>query len=53
MVRIVVGTHLDVGYGKYPPEFVSEIIQKRDRTLAGKTMPPEGLYLKSVVYGGD
>ena len=53
MVRIVVGTLLDVGYGKYPPEFVSEIIQKRDRTLAGKTMPPEGLYLKSVVYGGD
>lgn len=53
MVRIVVGTLLDVGYGKYPPEFVFEIIQKRDRTLAGKTMPPEGLYLKSVVYGGD
>lgn len=53
MVRIVVGTLLDVGYGKYPPEYVSEIIEKKDRTLAGKTMPPEGLYLKSVEYDGD
>ncbi len=50
MVRIMVGTLLDVGYKKTSPDEVSDILKSGDRTLAGKTMPPEGLYLKSVEY---
>ena len=50
MVRIMVGTLYYVGIGKLRPEEVKEIIQSGDRTCAGKTMPPEGLYLKKVVY---
>ncbi|MBP5404443.1 MAG: tRNA pseudouridine(38-40) synthase TruA [Clostridia bacterium] len=50
MVRIMVGTLYYVGIGKLSPEDVEEIIASGDRTKAGKTMPPEGLYLKKVVY---
>lgn len=50
MVRIIVGTLLEVGTGKRSLEDVSLILDKRDRTLAGKTAPPNGLYLWEVVY---
>ena len=50
MVRIMVGTLYYVGIGKLRPEEVAEIIASGDRTHAGKTMPPEGLYLKQVIY---
>lgn len=50
MVRILAGTLLEVGKEKYPPEFVKEIILKKDRSLAGKTCEPQGLYLKEVEY---
>lgn len=50
MVRIIVGTLLDVGMGKISPESMTEIIEKRDRTIAGRTAPSEGLYLWEVYY---
>lgn len=50
MVRIIMGTLLLVGYGKREPEDVEKIIEKKDRTLAGKTMPAFALYLKEVKY---
>lgn len=50
MVRIMVGTLLDVGYGKTTPEQVREILQAKDRKLAGPTAPPEGLCLIRVDY---
>lgn len=50
MVRIIVGTLVKVGQGKIPPEQVGEMIEKKERALGGKTMPPQGLYLKSVRY---
>jgi len=50
MVRIIAGTILYVGLGKIKPENISEIIISRDRKLAGKTMPPEGLTLLEVIY---
>ncbi len=53
MVRIMVGTLYYVGIGKLRPEEVKEIILSKDRTRAGKTMPPEGLYLKQVRYAED
>lgn len=45
MVRIIVGTLADVGRGKRPPEWVEEVLRSRDRTLAGMTAPPQGLFL--------
>ncbi len=50
MVRIIAGTLCYVGMGKFAPEDVKRIIDSRDRTLAGKTMPPQGLVLESVEY---
>ncbi len=51
MVRIIVGTLLDVGRLTYEPEHITDIILARDRTRAGQTAPPQGLYLHSVNYG--
>ena len=51
MVRIAAGTLLRVGEGKIPPEAVKEVLGKKDRSLAGITMPPQGLTLLSVEYG--
>lgn len=53
MVRIITGTLVDVGAGKIPPEELPAIIEGRDRTRAGHTAPPQGLYLAKVYYGDD
>lgn len=50
MVRAVVGTLVDVGRGKIPPEAVREIIDKRDRCSAGTSMPGHALYLWDIKY---
>ena len=50
MVRIIVGTLVEVGLGKIEPEEIPEIINSGDRTKAGKTLPPQGLYLVKVEY---
>lgn len=50
MVRIIVGTLVEVAYGRFSPEDVREIIDARDRSRAGMTAPPEGLYLNFVKY---
>ena len=50
MVRILVGTLLDVGIGKINPEDVKDIILSKNRTKAGKTAPAQGLYLVEVYY---
>ena len=52
MVRIVVGTLVEVGAGRRPVEQVAEILASRDRTRAGITAPPQGLELMSVRYDG-
>ena len=51
MVRIMVGTLLYVAQGKLQPEQIPEILAARDRTAAGPTAPPCGLYLNRVFYG--
>ena len=48
MVRIIAGTLLYVGQGKIEPEEVGKIIEKGDRSLAGKTLPAKGLTLEEV-----
>lgn len=50
MVRILVGTLLEVGSGERKPEDLADIIAKKERNAAGKTAPPHGLYLWEVVY---
>lgn len=53
MVRIMVGTLYYVGIGKIDAEEIPDIILSGKRDRAGKTMPPEGLYLKEVKYAFD
>ena len=50
MVRIMVGTLLEVGRGYWPPEQVQQILLSGDRKQAGPTAPPEGLCLMKVDY---
>ncbi len=51
MVRNMVGTLIEVGLGRYPASWVQEVVESRDRTRAGPTAPPEGLYLYRIHYG--
>ena len=48
MVRTIVGTLVEVGRGRLPPEAVSEILAARDRRRAGPTAPARGLCLVKV-----
>lgn len=50
MVRIVVGTLVDVGRGKMEPQKINDVLISKDRKSAGKTMPAKGLILKNVEY---
>lgn len=50
MVRIMVGTLVEVGLGKIDPDSIPDIIKGRDRKRAGKTAPAQGLYLEEVYY---
>lgn len=52
MVRIIVGTLLEVGAGRKKASAIPQILEGRDRRLAGKTAPPQGLYLWKVEYNG-
>jgi tRNA pseudouridine38-40 synthase len=51
MVRNLVGSFVEVGRGKRPPEWIAELLACRDRTKAGPTAPPHGLCLDEVFYG--
>lgn len=50
MVRIIVGTLVDVGCGKLQVSDINKIFNRQDRTFAGKTLPAKGLILKKVEY---
>lgn len=50
MVRAIVGTLINVGLGKYSPDYVNTILKSKDRTKAGVSVPAKGLYLTSIVY---
>ena len=50
MVRIIAGTLVDVGLGKINPDDIPDIIKSGKRENAGKTLPPQGLYLVQVQY---
>lgn len=50
MVRILSGTLLEVGSGKRSPESIPELIEAKNRALAGPTAPAKGLCLLKVDY---
>ena len=50
MVRIIVGTLIDVAFFRKSPSDIEKIIEAKDRTLSGMTAPAEGLYLNKVNY---
>ncbi len=50
MVRNITGTLIEIGRDLQPPDWISALLQGRDRTLSGATAPPDGLYLWQVRY---
>ncbi len=50
MVRIIMGTLLEVGRQRMQPEQLMQILASQDRNQAGPTAAPQGLYLRSVEY---
>ena len=53
MVRIMIGTLLHISRGKIKKEDIKNIIFSKDRSLAGPTAVPYGLYLNKVFYEGE
>lgn len=53
MIRIIVGTLVDIAEGKYQPDDMKAIIQAQDREAAGKTFAPTGLTLVEIYYNED
>ena len=52
MVRIIAGTLVAVGAGRFPADRVTEVLESGDRTRAGMTAPPQGLTLWQVHFDG-
>ncbi|WP_027375781.1 tRNA pseudouridine(38-40) synthase TruA [Kaistella palustris] len=50
MVRAIVGTMVEIGNGKMEPEELRRIIEDKDRSSAGTSAPPQGLFLVDVGY---
>ena len=50
MVRIIVGSVLDVGRKKFTPQFIQSLLASKDRTLASQTVSPDGLTLMFCGY---
>lgn len=52
MVRAIMGTVVYCGIGKLAPDDIPGLLSAGDRSLAGPTMPPQGLYMSRVWYDG-
>jgi tRNA pseudouridine38-40 synthase len=50
MVRNITGTLVEVGLGRFSPDDVERMLKSVDRSQAGRTAPPQGLYLVEVHY---
>jgi tRNA pseudouridine38-40 synthase len=50
MVRAIVGTLVEVGRGARPEQWAAEVLAARNRSAAGRTAPPQGLFLLCVKY---
>lgn len=52
-IRIMVGTLIDIGRGRYDASRIDQVLEAGDRTLAGPTVIPDGLCLEWIRYAGD
>lgn len=50
MVRIMVGTLIEISENRIEKDTLASIIKSKDRMRAGRTAPPQGLYLDKVIY---
>ena len=50
MVRIIVGTLIDIGHGKFEPEQMKNLILAKNRSIASETAKSKGLVLHDVKY---
>lgn len=53
MIRIIVGTIVEMNRNRAEPSVLAEILSRRDRDFSGVTAPPYGLYLVRVLYDPD
>ncbi|MGM0530299.1 MAG: tRNA pseudouridine(38-40) synthase TruA, partial [Bacteroidota bacterium] len=53
MVRAIVGTMLEIGQEKIEPEKIRDIIESKNRSKAGYSVPPNGLFLTNIEYPDD
>jgi len=53
MVRIMGGTLVSIGLGRNPVSWAKDVLESRDRTMAGQTLPPYGLTLENVYYAPE
>ncbi len=50
MVRNIVGCLVYIGKGKHPPQWLRDVLENRNRSLAAPTFAPDGLYLRHITY---
>ena len=50
MIRIIMGTLLDIGAGEKNPSYINDILNSKSRAIAGVTLPAQGLFLEEVNY---
>lgn len=53
MVRIIAGTLIEVGSGMREPESINEILESKERKMAGPTAPAQGLTLEKIIYKNE
>jgi len=53
MIRIIMGTLIEIGRSDKPAEFMLEVLNAKDRKKAGATLAPDGLYFTKVDYGDN
>ncbi len=51
MVRLMVGTLLDIGRGKHPPEYIRKLLDGKGKERATLCAPPQGLFVDNIEYG--
>jgi tRNA pseudouridine38-40 synthase len=51
MIRNIVGSLVEIGRGRRPVAWMTEVLEGRARARAGPTAPPQGLVLVAVAYG--
>ena len=51
MVRLIIGTLVEVGLGKLDKEDIKDLLTREDRSVTPYKAPPEGLFLAHVGYG--